>query len=564
LKTLRLFMLCGAAAICQHAAELPVALGSAGTFTALAGSTVTNTGPTIVNGDVGVSAGSAVTGFPPGTVVGGAIHAADGPAALAQLDLTTAYNNAAGRNVAPVTVAGDLGGLTLAPGLYKSTSTLGITGVLRLDGGGNPNAVWIFQVASALTTASGSQIILQGGAQAANIFWQVGSSATLGTTSIFNGTIMAQASVSIATGAALNGRALARTGAVSLDSNTAINPGPPTVGAPPAALSVACPLANAVAGSPYNSLIAATGGTPPYGFSTTGALPGGLVLNPATGSITGTPTGASATFLANATDAASGSASRSCTITVAAAPPPPPAALSVACPLANAAAGSPYNSAITATGGTPPYGFSTTGALPGGLVLNSATGSITGTPTGATATFLANATDAASGSASRSCTITLAAASADLSITKTGPATAGSNTDITYTISVSNAGPNSASSVVVSDVLPAGLTFVSATPSQGSCSGTTTVTCSLGTMNLSASATISLVAHTPINFSSFSNTATVSSATADPTPANNTSTASTAPAATIPTLSTLGIGLLTLLLAGFGVVALRRMRPVQY
>jgi uncharacterized repeat protein (TIGR01451 family) len=466
-------MLCGAAAICQHAAELPVALGSAGTFTALAGSTVTNTGPTIVNGDVGVSAGSAVTGFPPGTVVGGAIHAADGPAALAQLDLTTAYNNAAGRNVAPVTVAGDLGGLTLAPGLYKSTSTLGITGVLRLDGGGNPNAVWIFQVASALTTASGSQIILQGGAQAANIFWQVGSSATLGTTSIFNGTIMAQASVSIATGAALNGRALARTGAVSLDSNTAINPGPPTVGAPPAALSVACPLANAVAGSPYNSLIAATGGTPPYGFSTTGALPGGLVLN-------------------------------------------------------------------------------------------SATGSITGTPTGATATFLANATDAASGSASRSCTITVAAASADLSITKTGPATAGSNSDITYTISVSNAGPNSASSVVVSDVLPAGLTFVSATPSQGSCSGTTTVTCSLGTMNLSASATISLVAHTPINFSSFSNTATVSSATADPTPANNTSTASTAPAATIPTLSTLGIGLLTLLLAGFGVVALRRMRPVQY
>ena len=107
-----------------HAAQLPVTLGTAGNFSALASSTVTNTGPTTIVGEVGVSPGTAVTGFPPGTVSGGTIHANDGPAGTAQGDLTTAYNDAAGRTV-PTVVAGDLGGLTLPPGLYKSTSTLG-------------------------------------------------------------------------------------------------------------------------------------------------------------------------------------------------------------------------------------------------------------------------------------------------------------------------------------------------------------------------------------------------------------------------------------------------------
>ncbi len=146
----------------------------------------------------------------------GTIHAGDTVAAAAELDLTTAFNDAAGRvTPAPVTKSGNIGGQTLAPGIYKSTSSLEISsGDLMLDAGGDTNAVWIFQIGSTLTTTSGRQIILAGGAQAGNIFWQVGSSATLGTNSVFQGTIMADQSITLVTGATLNGRALARTGAL--------------------------------------------------------------------------------------------------------------------------------------------------------------------------------------------------------------------------------------------------------------------------------------------------------------------------------------------------------------
>jgi len=201
-----------------------IVLGTAGNFAVLAGSTVTSTGATTVNGDLGVSPGTAVTGFPPG-IVNGAIHAGDSAAAQAELDLTTAYNEAAGRTVGAVTVAGNLGGLTLTPGLYKSTSSLEISsGDLTLDAQGNANAVFIFQIASTLTTTAGRQVILSGGAKAANIIWQVGSSATLGTTSVFKGTIMADQSITLATGATLDGRALARIAAVALDSNVVTAP----------------------------------------------------------------------------------------------------------------------------------------------------------------------------------------------------------------------------------------------------------------------------------------------------------------------------------------------------
>ena len=212
-----------ATAPCRQA---PVVLGAAGGFVVLAGSTVTSTGLTSVTGDLGVSPGTAVTGFRPGVLVG-AQHAGDPAAAQAEADLTTAYNDAAGRTLCPVTVAGNLGGQTLAPGLYKSTSSLEITsGDLTLDAQGDPDAVFIFQMASTLTTTSGRQVILTGGARSANVFWQVGTSATLGTTSAFQGTVMADQAITLDTGATLNGRALARIAAVALDSNTIVKPAP--------------------------------------------------------------------------------------------------------------------------------------------------------------------------------------------------------------------------------------------------------------------------------------------------------------------------------------------------
>jgi hypothetical protein len=153
--------------------------------------------------------------------VNGTLHLGDPAAAAAQGALTTAYNDAAGRTVGAVTTAGNLGGQTLAPGLYKSTTSLEISsGDLTLDALGDPNAVWIFQMASTLVTTTGRQVILSGGAQAANIYWQVGSSATIGANSVFKGTILASESVTMNTGATLEGRALARVGAVALDSNT--------------------------------------------------------------------------------------------------------------------------------------------------------------------------------------------------------------------------------------------------------------------------------------------------------------------------------------------------------
>jgi hypothetical protein len=195
----------------------PVDLGTAGAYSVLGGQTVTNTGPSVLSDNVGVSPGTAITGFPPGVALGDT-HSANAHALQAQSDLTIAYNDAAGQ--APdASISGDLGGLTLEPGVYNASSSIGLTGTLTLDAQGDPDAVFIFQVGSALTTASSSTVALLNDAQACNVFWQIGSSATLGTDTTFVGTIMALTSISVTTGTTVDGRALARNGSVTLDSN---------------------------------------------------------------------------------------------------------------------------------------------------------------------------------------------------------------------------------------------------------------------------------------------------------------------------------------------------------
>jgi hypothetical protein len=209
----------GPASAGAAAATAPVPLGTAAQFAVLGASTVTNTGPTVLNGDLGLSPGTAITGFPPGQV-NGTVYAADSVALKAQNDLTAAYNNAAG-HPATATIPTELGGTTVTPGVYNSAAgTFGITGTLTLDAQGNRNAVFIFQAASTLITASASKVKLVNGAKAAKVFWQVGSSATLGTYSSFKGNIMALASITVTTGVTVTGRALASTAAVTLDTDT--------------------------------------------------------------------------------------------------------------------------------------------------------------------------------------------------------------------------------------------------------------------------------------------------------------------------------------------------------
>jgi len=221
------------ALLASSAQAASVPLGTAANFAVLAGSTVTNAGASVIRGDVGVSPGSAVTGFGPGTVVPPSVIYRGGPIALqAKNDLTTAYNNVAGRSLSEAVFA-DLGGRTLAPGVYSSASSLALNGDLTLDAKGDPNAEFVFQAGSTLLvgTTTVSHVRLINGAQASNVYWQVGSSATIGVGSAFAGNILALTSITMKTSATLDGRALAQNGAVTLDTTTittpAIAPVPP-------------------------------------------------------------------------------------------------------------------------------------------------------------------------------------------------------------------------------------------------------------------------------------------------------------------------------------------------
>ena len=205
----------------------PVLLGTTQSFAVLAGTGITNTGPTTITGDIGSSPTHSETGFGSITIVNGTNHNDPDPndavTQQAKVDLVTAYNDAAGRT--PDAVApGDIGGLTFTPGVYRSGSSIGLTGTVTLDAQGDPNAVFVFQAGSTLITASGSRVKLVNGAQACNVFWQVGSSATLGTTTALAGNILALTSITINNGVTLNGRALARNGAVTMINDTITAP----------------------------------------------------------------------------------------------------------------------------------------------------------------------------------------------------------------------------------------------------------------------------------------------------------------------------------------------------
>ena len=197
-------------------------LGTAEDFGVLAGTTVTNTGPSVIMGNIGVSPGSAIVGFPPGIVVPpGTIHAGNAVAAQAQVDLTTAYNTLMGLPSQVNLTGQNLGGLVLLPAVYSFATSAQLTGVLTLNGQGNSASQFVFQIGSTLTTASNSAVLLINGANGNNVYWAVGSSATLGTNSVFTGNIVALTSITLNTGASLTcGRALARNGAVTLDNNT--------------------------------------------------------------------------------------------------------------------------------------------------------------------------------------------------------------------------------------------------------------------------------------------------------------------------------------------------------
>lgn len=251
------------------AAEAPVGLGTAAAFSVLAHSTVTNTGPSVLSADVGVSPGSAVTGFPPGIILG-TTQVANGVAGTAKADALIAFNDADGR-VLPAAVPNDLVGLTLLAGLHASPGPMSLSGEVTLDGGGDPDAVFIFQSPSTLITGSDALVTLTNGAQACNIVWQVDSSVTLGTDTAFQGTILAAASITLTNGATLQGRAHALNGAVTLDTNT-ITSGDCEIEPP-------IPSGSATVTTP-----------PPATATTTVTSPGATGLTSAPGPVPGAPT----------------------------------------------------------------------------------------------------------------------------------------------------------------------------------------------------------------------------------------------------------------------------------
>ncbi len=377
-------------------AQVAPPLGQAESFAVLAGSAVTNTGSTIIIGDLGVSPGTAITGFPPGTVTGGTIHTNDAVAVQAQSDLTVAYNNLAGQPYNTDLTGQDLGGLTLTSGVYHFSSSAQLTGTLTLNAQGSSSSVFIFQIGSTLTTASNSHVIMINGGSNCKVFWQIGSSATLGTATAFIGNIFALASITLTTGATTSGRVLARNGAVTLDnSSVSVCPACSPIVISPGTLP------NGTVGTLYNQTLVASGGTVPYNYEVISGLPPtGLTLSPA-GVLSGSPsTAGSFTFTVTATDDNGCIGSHIYTIVINPAGCPPITVSPLTLPAMTA--GIPYNQSITATGGTGPYTFNvTSGILPQGVTLSPA-GLLSGTTSvPGNYTFTITATDVLSCAGSR-------------------------------------------------------------------------------------------------------------------------------------------------------------------
>jgi uncharacterized repeat protein (TIGR01451 family) len=443
MKKLGAFLLCATFSLFLTAvtatAQAPVPLGTAAPFAVLAGSGITNTGPTTITGDVGSHPILTQTGFGSVTLIGGTNHAGDGLTQGAKTDLITAYDNAAGR--IPATVATELGGQTLVAGAYNSAAgTFGITGILTLDGENNANAVFIFEAASTLITAAGapgfpaSQVVFIRGAQACNVFWQVGSSATLGTYSAFQGSILALTSITLTTGATVNGRVLARNGAVTLDTNTITTSGCAAAPAPtPTPPPISFPSDLTIAKSHTGSF--QLGGTGSYTLAASNVGSG-----PTTGTVTVTdtlPAGLTATAISGTgwfCTLATGICWRNDSIAPGASYPP--ITLTV-----NVASDAPATVINTAT---------ISGYYERSVLNNTATDTTTITQTPAPPPVVT--------------------AVPDLTITKSHTGSFQQGGTGSYTLRVNNIGPGPTSgTVTVSDTLPAGLTATAISGTGWSC-----------------------------------------------------------------------------------------------
>lgn len=341
----------------------PVNLGTAADFGVLGASAVTNTGPTVVNGDVGISPGTSITGFGglPNGVVNGDTYQTDAVAAQAQQDTTTAYNVAAGLTPTQ-TGLGELAGLSLSPGVYSGGELiLSNNGALTLAG--SAESVWVFQAASTLTIGSASQIVITGGASGCNVFWQVGSSATIGTTAQFKGTVLALASITATTGAVIEGRLLARTAAVTLDTNTITAstgcPPPGTVTETAAPVITSETPTDATAETPYSHTVTASGTPAPTFTVTSGSLPEGLTLDEVTGEISGTPSArGTSTFTITADNGEAPAATATYELRVAPAAAAPPTETDSATSTSTATETTPALAAPADTGGSDATGTS--------------------------------------------------------------------------------------------------------------------------------------------------------------------------------------------------------------